>query len=289
MRMNLRESLLALIAIIMISPALAQDKATTTEVITKVHKAAQILQEDNVKALERLRDNTSEFTWKDTYVFVIDLNSGEVLANPAFREREGGNIREHLDWAGKKYGLDLCKLGSNGGGWMEYLWPLPGTDKGIRKLAYVYPVLGTSLLACSGIYDETTSLQELNIAYKQSQEQSAFAVIFEVYPEGNGKEEYLKIANRLNAELQKMPGIISVERFQSLTNKGKILSLSYWEDENSINNWRNKMAHREGQKAGHNHLFKSYRIKVSKVIRDYTNVDRKQAPEDSNIYLIPEN
>lgn len=261
------------------------EKASIHEVVAKVHKAADLVKQDKDKALVALRDNKSEFTWKDTYIFVIDFETGEVLANPAFREREGGNIREHKDWSGKLYGLELCDLASKGGGWMEYLWPLPGTDKGIRKLAYVYPVPGTSVLVCSGIYDENTDLNQLNKMYKEQQKPSQYAVIFEVYPNGSGRDEYLKIAARLKAELVKMPGFISIERFKSLSDEGKILSLSFWESEEAIANWRNLLVHRQGMQAGRDGLFKSYRIRVAKVVRNYTKDERKEAPEDSNAYF----
>lgn len=109
-----------------------------------------------------------------------------------------------------------------------------------------------------------------------------FAVIFEVKPEVEGKEEYLKIASNLRNYLENRDGFISIERFQSLTEDGKVLSLSFWRDEESIQKWRNNLEHRKGQKQGKEHLFHSYRIRVAKVVRDYSNSDRNEAPLDSN-------
>ena len=107
------------------------------------------------------------------------------------------------------------------------------------------------------------------------------AVIFEVIPTEKGKREYLEIASKLRSFLEGRDGFISIERFQSLTEEGKILSLSFWRDENSIAQWRNLLEHRAAQKKGKESLFHSYRIRVAEVVRDYTGTDRKEAPADS--------
>ena len=112
-----------------------------------------------------------------------------------------------------------------------------------------------------------------------------FAVIFEVKPKQEGKDEYLKIAAELRNFLENRDGFISIERFQSLTEEGKILSISFWRNETDIKKWRNIMEHRVGQKKGKESLFHSYRIRVAEVVRDYTESDRSQAPSDSNNYL----
>ena len=111
------------------------------------------------------------------------------------------------------------------------------------------------------------------------------AVIFEVIPKEEGKSEYLKIAAKLRSFLENRDGFISIERFQSLTEEGKILSLSFWRDENSIAEWRNVLEHRNAQKKGKEFLFRSYRIRVAEVIRDYTETDRNEAPADSKSVL----
>jgi heme-degrading monooxygenase HmoA len=109
-----------------------------------------------------------------------------------------------------------------------------------------------------------------------------FAVIFEVKPTVEGKEEYLEIANNLRKYLENQEGLISVERFQSLIDESKILSLSFWENEKVIEKWRNIHEHRMGQKEGKEKLFHSYRIRVAQVVRDYTESERNEAPNDSN-------
>lgn len=108
-----------------------------------------------------------------------------------------------------------------------------------------------------------------------------YAVIFEVTPTTEGKDEYLKIAAELRDLLVNLDGFISIERFQSLVEEKKILSLSFWRDEESIAKWRNLLDHRSAQKAGKSALFESYRIRVAQVVRDYSDSKRDEAPNDS--------
>ena len=116
---------------------------------------------------------------------------------------------------------------------------------------------------------------------QQPIEKLMLAVIFEVYPSEEGKAEYLDIATELRGFLEDRDGFISIERFQSLVDEGKILSLSFWRDEEAIKNWRNLFEHRNAQKKGKETLFKRYRIRVATVIRDYSGDERDEAPTDS--------
>lgn len=109
------------------------------------------------------------------------------------------------------------------------------------------------------------------------------AVIFEVEPHPERRGAYLEAAARLKPHLEKMDGFISVERFESLTNPGKILSLSIWRDEEAVKGWRTLEEHRRMQQAGRNGIFAGYRLRVAHVIRDYGMDDRAQAPEDSRL------
>jgi heme-degrading monooxygenase HmoA len=113
-----------------------------------------------------------------------------------------------------------------------------------------------------------------------------YAVIFEVWPTKDGKDEYLQIASKLKEFLQNREGFISIERFQSLTDENKLLSLSFWENEKSIEIWRNMFEHRIAQDKGNAGVFKEYRIRVANVLRDYTKEKREQAPKDSNEHRI---
>lgn len=97
-----------------------------------------------------------------------------------------------------------------------------------------------------------------------------YGVIFEVEIQENKKDEYLQIAAKLKEQLVKEEGFISIERFQSLVNENKLLSLSFWEDEKSILNWKKNLDHFAAQKKGRDSIFKDYRIRVVEVKRDYT-------------------
>ncbi len=139
-----------------------QNTASPQEVIEKVHKAAEFLKEKGEEALAILRDPHSEYTWKDTYIFIMDVEQSLVLSNPVFKEREGGNVREHLDYAGEKYGINLCNLANKGGGWLEFTWAKPGDTKPYRKVSYIYPVPGYRYTVCAGIYNDSMTVEELN-------------------------------------------------------------------------------------------------------------------------------
>ena len=107
------------------------------------------------------------------------------------------------------------------------------------------------------------------------------AVIFEVWPADGRKDAYLDIAASLRADLEKIDGFISVERFQSLTDPKKLLSLSLWRDEEAVRRWRDHAAHRASQKKGRAGIFADYRLRIAAVTRDYGMSDRAEAPEDS--------
>ncbi|KAB2919133.1 MAG: antibiotic biosynthesis monooxygenase [Hyphomicrobiaceae bacterium] len=108
------------------------------------------------------------------------------------------------------------------------------------------------------------------------------AVIFEVWPADGRRDSYLDYAARLRPELEKIEGFISVERFQSLTDPDKMLSLSMWRDEEAVANWRRHTQHRAVQSAGRSGVFRDYRLRVATVVRDYGMTERRdQAPADS--------
>ncbi|MDA6071616.1 antibiotic biosynthesis monooxygenase [Flavobacterium sp. AC] len=110
------------------------------------------------------------------------------------------------------------------------------------------------------------------------------AVIFEVIPNEGKKEEYLNIAASLRPELDHIEGFISIERFQSFSDPEKVLSLSFWKDEESIQQWRNLEMHRHAQAKGKNEVFKDYHLRIATVVRDYGMFERKETPEDSSSY-----
>ncbi|WP_017760830.1 antibiotic biosynthesis monooxygenase family protein [Pseudacidovorax intermedius] len=107
------------------------------------------------------------------------------------------------------------------------------------------------------------------------------AVLFEVEPQDGRTDQYLQIAAGLAGELRGIDGFIAVERFQSLSVPGKLLSLSFWRDEEAVRQWRNRPAHRGAQQVGRGGLFRGYRLRVAQVLRDYGLDERAEAPADS--------
>ncbi|MDW4499454.1 antibiotic biosynthesis monooxygenase [Sulfitobacter sp. D35] len=107
------------------------------------------------------------------------------------------------------------------------------------------------------------------------------AVIFEVLPAEGRKMYYLDIAAEMRPLVEEVEGFISVERFQSLTNPNKLLSVSFFEDEAAVTRWRRLVAHRKAQADGRGGVFSDYRLRVAQVIRDYGMFDREEAPVDS--------
>lgn len=107
------------------------------------------------------------------------------------------------------------------------------------------------------------------------------AVIFEVIPAAGKRQAYLDVAADLRPHLDEIDGFLSIERFESLVQPGKILSLSFWRDEAAITSWRRLEVHRNAQGAGRTDIFSDYRLRVAGVIRDYGLTRREEAPADS--------
>jgi heme-degrading monooxygenase HmoA len=107
------------------------------------------------------------------------------------------------------------------------------------------------------------------------------AVIFEIWPKPEQRQEYLDLAAELRPILETIDGFISIERFESLSEKGKLLSLSFFRDEEAVAAWRNIPQHRRTQSQGRATIFENYRLRIAGVIRDYGMNDRLQAPKDS--------
>jgi heme-degrading monooxygenase HmoA len=108
------------------------------------------------------------------------------------------------------------------------------------------------------------------------------AVIFEVIPQSGRTQDYFDRAAQLKADLEKVDGFISVERFSSLTTEGKFLSLSFWRDEAAVLTWRANNKHRAAQHAGRSEIFADYRLRVASVVRDYGMFERLGAPADTS-------
>jgi len=107
------------------------------------------------------------------------------------------------------------------------------------------------------------------------------AVIFEVGPAEGKTQRYLDLAAHLRPELDAVDGFLSIERFRSLSEPGKLLSLSFWRDEEAVCAWRNRSLHRATQAEGRSAVFSDYRLRVAEVLRDYGMYERAEAPVDS--------
>ncbi len=107
------------------------------------------------------------------------------------------------------------------------------------------------------------------------------AVLFEVWAAEGQEGTYLELAGHLRPLLEEIDGFVSIERFASLTDRSKLLSLSYWRDEAAITRWRTTWEHRAAQEKGRAEVFRDYRLRIAAVVRDYGLEDRAQAPADS--------
>jgi heme-degrading monooxygenase HmoA len=107
------------------------------------------------------------------------------------------------------------------------------------------------------------------------------AVIFEVWPAEGQRERYLDIASELRPLLDDIDGFISIERFESISKPGKMLSLSFWRDEEAVRQWRQMEEHRGAQRVGRSSVFSDYRLRITGVARDYGMSERGEAPTDS--------
>ncbi|MGE0440146.1 MAG: antibiotic biosynthesis monooxygenase [Gemmatimonadales bacterium] len=95
------------------------------------------------------------------------------------------------------------------------------------------------------------------------------AVLFEMWPAESGRDEYFARAAALRPLVDSIDGFLGVERFESLTEPGKVLSLSFFRDELAVAEWRAQAEHRAAQKRGREALFRHYRVRVAAVLRDY--------------------
>ena len=111
------------------------------------------------------------------------------------------------------------------------------------------------------------------------------AVIFEVWIKEGKKSNYLDIASELKLELNGMEGFISIERFQSISTPDKLLSLSFWQNEAAVAEWRNLELHRKAQVEGRDSIFNNYQIRVASVMRNYGMRSRLESPDDSKSSL----
>ena len=142
--------------------AAGDDAATPEEVVRRVRDAARYLAEVGEPGLARFRDESSEYVWKDTYVFVLDCAAGKLVGQPVAPARIGLDLAAIKDEAGKAYALEMCAAARRPeGGWVEYLRAKPGGGAPERKLSYVTAAEGTPYTVGAGVYDAGATVEEL--------------------------------------------------------------------------------------------------------------------------------
>ncbi len=137
-------------------PALASDSATREECMAKSKEAAEMVKNDKEAAIQQIGDKNGPFVWKDTYVFLMDLN-GNMLAHPMKPElTEKGSLLAVPDKNPenpKMLFAEFVEVAKNAGeGWVEYMWPKPGEETPSVKETYIYRVPGTDMFTAAGIY-----------------------------------------------------------------------------------------------------------------------------------------
>jgi hypothetical protein len=150
------------------APLWAQERATPQEVLQKVTEARDFLSASGQAGIAEFNQKDSRWVWKDTYVFVMDLDTVVVLAHPMNPKLLGRDQIGLKDIKGNFLFIQFCeKAAEDGGGWVEYWWPKPGQQTPSRKVTYVLRVPGTTLVVGAGVYDETMSIDELNRLVKK--------------------------------------------------------------------------------------------------------------------------
>ncbi len=157
------------------SPCVTEKQvATREEVVEKVRAAVEMLATVGHEALPLIADPESEFVWKDTYVFVVDCDADRVMANPRFPERVGGDIKQHTDYVGFRYGTSLCeKARLPKGGWITYQWPRSGSSEPLTKTSFVLSVPGVPLQVGAGVYLEGADGRYVDHHYMHDTHQQA--------------------------------------------------------------------------------------------------------------------
>ena len=144
----------------------AEEKATPDEVYELILKAVPVIEQLGEAGLEAFKDPKGEFVYKDTYVLVLDCGKMKMAAhpNPKVIGISLDNMDKHPDPSKRKYqSREACEMGSRPtGGWVDYYWPKLGSSEASRKISFNIKVPGTDYVLCSGIYDDTTSVEELN-------------------------------------------------------------------------------------------------------------------------------
>ncbi len=143
----------------------AEEKATPQEVYQMVLKASQMIEQLGPDGLNALND-TKEFVWKDSYVWAVNCAEKKVVAHPN-KKLIGLDLSKLYDKnpdesKRKLHNLELCEGATNANGvWVEYYWEKLGQTEPARKIGFMIQVPGQPYQVTAGIYDDTTSIEEL--------------------------------------------------------------------------------------------------------------------------------
>ncbi len=143
-------------------PAISQDKATPSEIVSQVRSAAATLAKTGDPGLTEFNKKPSPWVWKDTYIFVLDCSKNVMAAHPMKPELVGKDILSMKDTQGKAFFEELCGVSKTASGlWVEYFWPKPGDTAGSRKISYALKAAATPYVVAAGVYDDKISIGEL--------------------------------------------------------------------------------------------------------------------------------
>ena len=136
--------------------AMAAEGATKDECVAKTKEAAKMVADKGVEAaIVEVNKKDGKFVWKDTYVFLMDLD-GKMIAHPMSPALVGQNVLDKKDKGdpGKLLFVEMVKVGKEKGeGWVDYMWTNPGDPKPRKKVTYIYRVPGKNVLAGAGVYE----------------------------------------------------------------------------------------------------------------------------------------
>jgi len=133
--------------------SVAQEKATKEECVAKCKEAAALIKQAGLEAgLTKIQDSKGPFVWKDSYVYVLDMES-KMLANPFVPGLVGKSSLGMKDSDGKMFVNEIIEVAKSGDGWVQYMWPKSGEKAPSRKIAYVFRVPGENAIVCAGTYE----------------------------------------------------------------------------------------------------------------------------------------
>ena len=149
--------LVAISVLLMSSTAMAGEKAAPKDVYDLVIKAYDVvaaLKEDSL-----LLQRSKRRIHLQGHLCVRDAVPG-VCGGPSVCHRQTRGQRPERKISISDHPLRRGQKPS--GTWVEYKWPKPGSKEPSRKISFVIGVKDTPYTIAAGIYDDNTSITELN-------------------------------------------------------------------------------------------------------------------------------